>query len=371
MKQLRWNVCVHTTLLACSLVLAAASFGTNVLAAETVSQTEVLDVDKEHPGQNPEENPERNPVAAEGYLVTEDDTSLVVTYNGIVQKEVYLALHNSDGIYTVTEPEQAGSRIYYFDKNGDGTKYTGTKTIPVTYEEKTESYFVKSGKLLTDWYKKGTKKYYYDGGKLVTGWHKIDGKKYYFDKSSSNKGVLLTDTIIGTKADDSYYVDETGVQVTAPEIKLAVKFVNAHTKKNWTNEKKLETCFRYLWKNYEYERFYDEPKASKMSDYAVYMLKNKKGNCFRYASSFACIAKVLGYDTRVAVGEISSTHGGMTPHGWTEVKVDGKWYLCDANMQRNYPRISSYMRTSKSYAYRHSCKKRYSLNIKNGKVSWK
>lgn len=387
MKRLRWKVSVHAVVLLCAAALAAAFSGTNADAKDTAGQVEVIDVDSEYPGQNPEEtsggnpdgnpeettveDPEEKPVVAEGYYVRADDTSLTVTYNGVLQKKVYLALLCTDGNYTVTKPEKTGSRIYYFDETGNGAKYTGTKTISITYEDGSAKYFVKAGKLLNDWYKKENKTYYYANGKMVTGWYKISGKKYYFDKSASNKGVLLTNTIIGTGTEDSYYVDETGVQITDPEIKLAVKFVNAHTKKSWSDSKKLEACFQYLWKNYEYERFYDTPKASAMSDYAVYMLKNKKGNCFRYAASFACIAKVLGYDTRVAVGKISSTHGGMTPHGWTEVKVDGKWYLCDANMQRNYPKINSYMRTNKNYAYRHSCSKRYTLNIKNGKVSWK
>ena len=107
-----------------------------------------------------------------------------------------------------------------------------------------------------------------------------------------------------------------------------------------------------------------------MSDYANYMFVNGRGNCFRYAASFACIAKVLGYESRVAVGEISSSRGGMTPHGWTEVNVGGTWYMCDANMQRNRPEINSYLRTEANYAYRHSCAARYTLIIQKGGVSW-
>lgn len=101
------------------------------------------------------------------------------------------------------------------------------------------------------------------------------------------------------------------------------------------------------------------------------MLSKKKGNCYRYAASFAYIARVLGYDSRVGVGKISSRRGGMTPHGWTEVKFGKKWYMCDANMQKNYPSINSYKKTSSSYAYRHSCSKRYRMTVKDGKVTWK
>lgn len=229
---------------------------------------------------------------------------------------------------------------------------------------------MQKGKLRTGWATVKGKKYYYSKGKLITGWYKISGKTYYFSKASADKGAMYTNRIVGTSKENAYYVDADGVKVTSDEIQYAVNFVNAHTESSWDVGKKLQTCFNYLWKNYSYQRFYETPTASSFSGYATYMFKNKKGNCYRYASSFACIAKVLGYETRVAVGQISSIYGGMTPHGWTEVKVNGTWYMCDANMQRNYPKISSYMKTDSTYAYRHSCSKRYTLTIKNGKVSW-
>ncbi|MDO4553726.1 MAG: transglutaminase domain-containing protein [Lachnospiraceae bacterium] len=306
-----------------------------------------------------------------GYAVTVNNGTLQCTYNGVQQKQVYLALTAVDNVYTVVLPQTEGSKIYYFNADGVGKAYTGTKIIAITYGDKETEYYVKKGVLGTGWYKSGSKRYYYTDGKMATGWKKIGSYRYYFSKESSNKGVLLTNQIAGTKSDGYYYVDGSGIQVTSKEIKLAVKFVNAHTKTSWSKDKKLKECFKYLWKNYTYKRFYETPKASKLSGYATYMLSNKKGNCYRYACSFACIAKVLGYETRVAVGQISSARGGMTPHGWTEVKVGGKWYMCDANMQRNHPSINSYMKTNGSYAYRHSCSKRFKLTIKKGKVSWK
>jgi hypothetical protein len=307
----------------------------------------------------------------EGYQVTSADGTLKVTYNGELQKKVYLVLKKSEGTYSVVKPKTSGGVVYYFDTNGIGTKYTKTASVSVTYENKSTTYYVKNGKLRNGWETKNKKKYYYADGKLITGWYKISGKTYYFTKSGSNKGAMYTNRIVGTSKENAYYVDESGVKVTSDEIQNAVNFVNAYTKSGWSRSKKLKTCFDTLWKNYSYQRFYETPTASSFSGYATYMFKNRKGNCYRYAAAFACIAKVLGYETRVAVGQISSVYGGMTPHGWTEVKIDGTWYMCDANMQRNHPKISSYMKTESSYPYRHSCSKRYKLTIKNGKVSWK
>ena len=70
-------------------------------------------------------------------------------------------------------------------------------------------------------------------------------------------------------------------------------------------------------------------------------------------------------------GGISSFHGGLTPHGWTEIKIDGKWYMFDANMQRNFPSVDSYKKTESTYAYQHKAYSKYKMTVKNGKVTWK
>ncbi len=152
----------------------------------------------------------------------------------------------------------------------------------------------------------------------------------------------------------------------------AAQFVGANTTTGQTNSAKLAACYRVLWSTYPYVRTYgDSPNASVISQYAIDMFKNKKGNCFRYAASFACIAKVLGYDSRFAHGMISSASGGMTPHGWTEVYNDGQWLICDPDMQMNYPNINSYMQTESSYAYRHTCTARYTLTVTASGAVWK
>ncbi|MCM1179186.1 MAG: transglutaminase-like domain-containing protein [Clostridium sp.] len=266
--------------------------------------------------------------AAGSYQVTEEKGMLQCKYDGQLQLEKYLSIKKTGDKYQVVKPCTTGSKVYFFDYAGDGEPYTGNHFVKITYQKSTGTYY-------------------------------------------SQKGVLQKNKIVGDKKEGYYYVDSTGRRVETKEITQAVKFVRAHTKSGWSKSKKLQACYKYLWKNYTYQRFYDTPKASKMSGYANYMFKNKKGNCYRYAASFACIARVIGYESRVACGSVSSTRGGMTPHGWTEVKVDGKWYICDANMQKNWPKVNSYMRTEKTYAYRHICKKRYKLTVKNGKVSWK
>lgn len=334
----------------------------------TTIETPTTTVTVEEP--TTKDNTKKISAKVRGYSVTKKGKVLKCLYSGKKQKNVYFAIVHKKGNYKVVSPKTKGAYIYYFDKKGNGKKYKETNIVSIKYKKKSAKYFVKAGKIGTGWYKKDGTKYYYLSGKLVTGWKKISGKTYYFSKSKKNKGKLIRNTIIddGKKA---YYVDSYGVRVTAKEVNLAVKFVQAHTEEDWSKAEKLKACYKYLWKNYPYQRFYETPSPAKMPGYANYMFSSKQGNCYRYAAALAYIAKVIGYKSGVGVGTISAIGGGMTPHGWTEIKVGDAWYVFDANMQRNYPHISSFMQTHTSYRYRHTRSDVYKLEIKNGKVTWK
>ncbi|MGN0483985.1 MAG: transglutaminase domain-containing protein [Lachnospiraceae bacterium] len=259
---------------------------------------------------------------------------------------------------------KVGKYAYYFNKNGIMQKSKWQSDGKKTY------YCNKNGRLQSGWMKLKGKQYYFSTSNhvLQTGLKTIEGKKYYFEPTK--KGELQIGHIVDTPKGSFFAEPGDGICVESQEIKLAVAFVKKYTDNSWSNDVKLAKCFEALWKNYSYQRFYENPTAQSMSGYATYMLQNGRGNCFRYAASFACIAKVLGYDSRVAVGSISSTRGGMTPHGWAEINVGGTWYMCDANMQKNKPEINSYMRTEATYAYRHTCDARYTLHTQKGGVFW-
>lgn len=276
--------------------------------------------------------------------------------------------------------KQGGHRYYY---SQDGVMKTGLQRINgKTY------YFGKDGKLKTGWQSIKGKKYYFDRktGRMYTKRHKIGKHVYYFNKKGvlqvskwvrdgkkvyycGKKGVIQQNRIVVTKK-GRFYVDGGGVRVTAPEIMHAVDFVAEHTKDSWSADVKLKHCFDVLWQNYPYKRYYETPSAQAMPGYANDMFVNGQGNCYRYAASFACIAKVLGFDARVASGLIIARSGGMTPHGFTEINVGGVWYICDANMQRNHPERNSYMCTEGTYPYVHTSTVRFTLVIKGGKVVW-
>lgn len=265
--------------------------------------------------------------AADVYQITESDNGLTGTYKDRAMQNVYVSIKKNGNTYKVVKPCTKDSKVYYFDQNGTGTPYNGSKFIKISY----------CG----------------------------SSKKYY-----SNRGKLEKNKIVGNKKEGYYYVDSTGVAVTDKTTKLAVKFVRAHTKSSDSQSKKLSKCYYYLARHYKYRRSYGNlyPQAKHMKSLAYNMLSSKYGNCHGYAASFAYIARVLGYDTRVVVGDVSGNHGGMTPHGWTEVKEGNKWYVCDPDMEVNN-RVDSYMKSVTPC--KTSVTRRCTITIKNGKVSWK
>lgn len=276
--------------------------------------------------------------AAEERQIVETDGILNCVYNNLPEKDCYVALLSTKEGFQIVKPCTKKSVIYYFDENGAGSVYEGTGFIDITYNVSKKTYYAK-------------------------------------------KGTLLTNQIVGSKKEGYYYVDVTGVKITDKTVTYAVKFVRTHTKSTDSKQTKLKKCYNYLWKHYKYKRVYASkssralnPKAKDMSKIALEMFKSKQGNCHRYAACYAYIARVIGYDSKVAVGSISGNArtGGMTPHGWTLVKYNKtkkkyKWYICDPDMELN--NVSVYMKSS--HLCKTSTKWKCTLTIKNGKVTWK
>ncbi len=210
--------------------------------------------------------------------------------------------------------------------------------------------------------------FYYQNGRRVTGWRKINKKYYYFDEN----GVLQTNRIAGNKKKGCYYVDADGVRVTDSAINYAVRFVMKYSKARQTPEQRLKSCFKALCR-YSYTRSYsNHPNAKVIRSYALDAFKSKKANCFRYGAAFAYIARVLGFDSRYADGSVIGQPGrDYGPHGWCEVKIDGKWKICDCSMHRAHKESNFYLVEWKDYSYPIRRKKVYTMQVKNGKVSWK
>lgn len=192
-----------------------------------------------------------------------------------------------------------------------------------------------------------------------------DGKVYQNNKPVTNK-------IVGSKAKGYYYVDKTGRKVKTREIRQAVDFVMRNSKAGDSRAKRLKACYRALQAYPYFGMTNRAPKAKNLFSYARYMFSRHRGDCYYYASTMAYIARVLGYDSRVAVGGVTA-RGPAAPlslHGWCEVKYGKSWRMLDCSMQRAHLDRNLCLVTRKKYPFRLRCDKVYTMTVKNAKVKW-
>lgn len=95
----------------------------------------------------------------------------------------------------------------------------------------------------------------------------------------------------------------------------------------------LYSCYRWVVNNMRYQTL-PIPMAppegyTEEEGYAIYAVENRRGNCYVFASAFVAAAKALGYDARLIQGQVGMAAGGLGPHGWAEVDIDGVTYVCD------------------------------------------
>ena len=205
---------------------------------------------------------------------------------------------------------------------------------------------------------------HFENGHVRQGYVTIDGKTYYYDAN----GVMGRSDIVGSKEEGYTVADENGVCCVTEEIMLAAEYMMKYCKGD-TLDEKMKSGFMYMAKNFPYKRTYDHPsKASDMPALAIDMFTNERGNCFRYAACFACVAKAAGYRSRVVIGD---TVGN--PHGWVEVLVDGKWLICDPDAQLpgyGMPDYKAYMMTKHYWSITPQTRCEIIID-ENGIATWK
>lgn len=111
----------------------------------------------------------------------------------------------------------------------------------------------------------------------------------------------------------------------------------------------------YMWvvKNIDYKSMTsDSSKGVKY--FADYGFNNKKGNCFCFASTFAEMARLLGYDARVACGTILASDGTQVKHGWVEIDMDGETWVFDPQCQHSYNRETYKFKYGKAKTWKYT-----------------
>lgn len=128
-------------------------------------------------------------------------------------------------------------------------------------------------------------------------------------------------------------------KAAATDSKLEEKtaqIVAAETKADDSAKKKLKKLFDYMQKEYGYARKTGfDAYSGWEKDYALEMFEDKKGSCYHYAAAYAFLAKkAAGCSARIGIGQTDGFSGKLQKHAWAEVKIGGKWYICDPNMDK-------------------------------------
>lgn len=310
-----------------------------------------------------------------------DDGSLSIGWKNILDNCYYFDKNGA----MKTGWTAIGDELYFFKITGK----SGTKGSLLTGWQKIDKklfYFSPKGqigvkgRMATGLTKIGNNKFFFkttgkigNRGAIETGWKKIGNYKYFLTVSgkAGEKGKMAKNQIAGNKKLGYAYVDNSGKKIKTKAITLATKFVVSHTSPNQSRAEKLKTCFDYIKKYYPYQRRYELPKTDTISkDFAEYLLKYKCGNCFCYGAAFACVAKVLGYESRFNEGVITTTLGGPDTHGWAEVKVKNKWYLCDISMHMVI-NTNLYMKLPNEYPHKYKYYHCYSVEFSGNNLVWK
>ena len=181
-------------------------------------------------------------------------------------------------------------------------------------------YFRADGDMATGWVYIGGNYYYLStDGVMRTGWQWIGGDRYYFykenDPNGGGWGVMAKNTTIdGIAIDSSGRADEA--------YSYAIDILNQI---GW------DLRAAYNWSaSLPYYRMDSSPSQGS-EWFAKFGFENRTGNCYVMAATFYYMAKAMGYDAHQVAGYVPRIGGGVTPHSWVEIVLNGTVYVFDPN----------------------------------------
>ena len=187
-------------------------------------------------------------------------------------------------------------------------------------------------------------------------------------KSMMAAAILSAAVILGAgtaKAAAPVPVNKTVSKKVVKELKKKVAAIVAKkVNKKDSKKTKLKKLFKYVVytkkdkkgkvvkENFGYATNYTyaADKATKgfEKEYALNMIKKKKGSCFEFAALYGFLAKeATGYPVRMAVGTTNGFGNEGQRHSWTEIKIGKTWYICDTNLQKygGKPALTYYLKS--------------------------
>ena len=212
--------------------------------------------------------------------------------------------------------KRTNNRYYWFKGNGYAAQ-SGTFKIKNTYyvfDEKARRLAPKKSSVQ----KVKNNRYFVTskGTPVSVGWHEYNGKMYYVYRDGKCAANRTVGGIRFTKDGYASNMDQVKCKLAAK------KFIAQHTTANMTKEQKLRACFNYI---VGYNRFVGNMSPTKeefqtttwVYKYGLQMFQNGlTGNCYGISSSFAAVAKELGYQPYVIT----------IPEGHGFVMIDGRYY---------------------------------------------
>lgn len=227
-----------------------------------------------------------------------------------------------------------GGVRYQFDETY-GTQNLGF----CTFEDGTVSYYNEKGAIVTNWQTLGESRYYFGtNGVMRTSWQTIDGNLYYFQAS----GALLTNTRF-----EDYTIDENGV-ATEFHYEKAVAVLD---EVGWDLRAAFDWSAGLTY--YGHNSVMPSSPDPGMEWFADYGFDNLKGNCYVMAATFCEMAIELGYDAAQIAGEVPLARGGMGPHSWVEIVIDGETYVYDPDFTNETGRDGFHITYGQSGTWRY------------------
>lgn len=265
--------------------------------------------------------------------------------NTWVTKKQYRYYYDENGKLVRSGIKEIGAGKYCFDSKGHMLK----KTMKVIRGKR--YYFTSSGKAAVGWVRYRGNKYYFDSlgrgvkglaaigkyqyffadsGVMQSGWQYFGKKKAYFYLKTGRMAVNRT--IQGTKINKKGYAKAGRTELARQEaLEKAEKLLDSITSPGMSKSQKLRAAFDYMssrsnltyvtWRSFQAYKGWEY-------DYAIEIYDRRGGNCYNFASGFAMLAKVIGYEPYVVRGRVRGSRDGaadgLTRHAC--VSIDGLYY---------------------------------------------
>lgn len=244
-------------------------------------------------------------------------------YQLLFFKEVELngsiELVERDKIYLLPIPDIAEGYIYVFGKNERENKEKIIALVETDKQSEREIYYLD---LDEDgfFYKKvylrhGVKDY------NVSVLYNVEGSKYRYVHKYNVKNTVEVNKFLTSYQD----IDSEDVRI----ISKAKEITEGKT----TDYDKIKAVYEWVSQNHSYD--YDKKDKLKNKSYngasgSIYMLLNKKGVCYDYATLSAALLRSLNIPMQVVVGDIE-INGELIRHAWNKAydSEKKKWIVFD------------------------------------------